>query len=52
MLCNSFDGVCKKVLYETIDQMLPNKLIGPLHYTVGSYICIQWARVLYSVVIP
>ena len=39
------------VLYENIDQILPNKLHGPMHYTNRFYMCIQRTRVLYSVVI-
>ena len=38
------------VLYENIDQILTNKLHGPMHYTIG-VTCIQWTHVLYSVVI-
>ena len=34
------------VLYENIDQILPNKLHGPLHYKTGVKYCIQWTRVL------
>jgi len=39
------------VLYENIDQILPNKLHATMHYKTGLYTCIQWTRVLYSVVI-
>jgi len=38
------------VLYENIDQILTNKLHGPMHYTIG-VTSIQWTPVLYSVVI-
>ena len=34
------------VLYENIDQILPNKLHGPLHYKTGVKYCIQWTCVL------
>jgi len=40
------------VLYENIDQILPNKLHGPITWTNAlqnrHYMCIQWTRVLYS----
>jgi len=35
------------VLYENIDQLLPNKSHGPMHYKNRCYMCIQWTRVLY-----
>ena len=40
-------------MYENIDQLLPNKLHGPMHYEICDT-CVyngQWTRVLYSVVI-
>jgi len=37
-------------MYPNIDQTLPNTLHGPMHYKIGCYMCIQWSRVLYSVV--
>ena len=39
------------ILYENIDQILLNKFHGPTHCKKGCYMCIQWTRVLYSVVI-
>ena len=40
------------ILYENIDQILTNKLHGPMHYKIG-VTCVYngWTRVLYSVVI-
>ena len=35
------------VLYENIDQLLPNKSHGPMHYKNRCHMCIQWTRVLY-----
>jgi len=40
------------VLYENNDQVLPNKLHGPMHYKIGvtcvfnghKIMCIQWTR--------
>jgi len=39
------------LLYENIDQIRPSKLHGPMQYNNRCYKCIQWPRVLYSVVI-
>ena len=30
-------GIGKMVLYQNIDQILPNKLHGPMHYKIGVY---------------
>ena len=32
------------VLYENIDQILPNKLHGPTHYKNRCYMCIPWTQ--------
>ena len=40
------------VLYTNIDLKLRNKSHGPMHYKICvTCVCIQWTRVLYSVVI-
>jgi len=39
------------LLYENIDQILPNKLHGPMHYKIGVTCVNNGTRVLYSVVI-
>jgi len=46
---NDLPSVLILVLYENIDQILPNKIQEPMHYM--RYMCIQWTRILYSVVI-
>jgi len=46
--------VCMSVsLLENIDQILPNKLHGPMHYKIGvtRVYNAEWTRVIYSVVI-
>ena len=35
------------VLYENIDQILPNKLHGPMHYKIG-VICVYIGHVFYT----
>jgi len=34
------------VLYENINQILPNKLLGPMHYKIGVIICVYNGHVL------
>jgi len=38
---------CEHVLYETIDQILPNKLHGPMHYKIG-VTCVYNGHVFYT----
>ena len=38
-------------IHANIDQKLLNKLQGSIHYKNRCFMCIQWTRVLYSVVI-
>jgi len=57
--CGQNANIHVAVLYENIDQILPNKLHGPMHYKIGDTgvynehvfytLCIQWTRALYSV---
>ena len=57
--CGQNANIHVTVLYENIDQILPNKLHGPMHYKIGDTgvynehvfytLCIQWTRALYSV---
>jgi len=57
--CGQNANIHVTVLYENIDQILPNKLHGPMHYKIGDTgvynehvfytLCLQWTHVLYSV---
>jgi len=44
---SSNDSVSKRVLYENIDQSLPNKLHGPMHYKIG-VTCVYNEHVFYT----
>jgi len=41
-------GIGKMVLYQNIDQILPNKLHGPMHYKIGAT-CVNNGHVFYTI---
>jgi len=46
-LCNTMFTVRYVVLYENIDQILPNQLHGPMHYNIG-VTCVYNGHVFYT----